>query len=315
MKPPRLTRTYLAVPAHRRRLVESAARSSADAVFLDLEDAVSELEKVRALGEACSALQQLDWGQKTVAVRVNAFGSAFLQTEIEALACQARLDAIIVPKAERCSDIVAISSWLAGAEVLPRAPIEIELLIETALGLLQVDSLAQADQRVTALHLGVGDLAASLGARSAEIGGSPERYQNTVPVHGGYLRAPLDLFAYPMMRLLVAARAFGLRAIDGPCGAYQNLTLTKEWAGKAAAMGFDGKQVIHPTQLDLTRAAFIPDAEECLFAQRVIDAMEIAERDGKGAVSVDGKMIDLANVRMARRILQLASQHLQPGLA
>lgn len=306
MKPGRMVRTFLAVPANRRRLVESAARSQADAVFMDLEDAVPESEKPQALLDACAALRELDWGGKHVAVRVNVFGSRFLQTEIEALANENRLDAIIIPKAERTADITTIAAWLDAHETDRHTPIELELLIETALGLVQVETLAPCHPRISALHLGVGDFAASIGARSAEIGGSPEGYRQTVPVAGTYQQAPLDLFAYPMMRLLVAARAFGLRAVDGPCGAYQDATLTRAWADKAAAMGFDGKQVIHPSQIDATRAAFIPDAAQQAFAQRVVEAMQEAERNGKGAVSVDGKLVDYANVRMAERILRFA---------
>lgn len=305
----RRTRTVLAVPAHRQRLVESAARSAADAVFLDLEDAVPEAEKEGALHSACEALRTLDWGRKTVSVRVNAYGSRFVEGEIGALGAVARLDSIIVPKAERAADIVTLAGWIDRASSgQRRTDLGIELLIETALGLVMVDSLAQAHPRIEALHLGVGDFAASLGVRSAEVGGSPDGYRQTSLSRGArYIETPLDLFAYPMMRVLVAARAFGLRAIDGPCGAYRDATLTGAWAEKAAALGFDGKQVIHPSQIEATRDAFVPTADELAFATRVVDAMRQAEADGKGAVSVDGKMIDYANLRMAKRILSLGA--------
>ncbi|MEM5387751.1 CoA ester lyase [Paraburkholderia phymatum] len=303
----RLTRTVLAVPAHRTRLVESAARSAADAVFVDLEDAVPEQEKHEALQCACSALQALDWGDKTVLVRVNAYGSRFIEDEVRTLAPLARLDSILVPKSERPAEIADIARWIDTAEGAARAaPLEIDLLIETALGLVMVETLAQSAQRIAALHLGVGDFAGSIGARSAEIGGSPDGYRHTSLSPGAcHVETPLDLFAYPMMRVLVAARAFGLRAIDGPCGAYRDATLTRAWAEKAAALGFDGKQVIHPSQVDATRDAFTPSADELAFAARVVDAMRQAEAEGKGAVSVDGKMIDYANLRMAQRILML----------
>lgn len=307
MKTERVVRTYLAAPAHRRRLLESAARSDADAVFLDLEDAVPEAEKNAALLAACAALAELDWGSKTVSVRINACGSPTQRAEISALSQIARLDAIIVPKAENATDIAEIAAWLQEGESLAgRGAIDIELLIETARGLVMVEQLASCHERVAALHLGVGDFAASIGVRSSEIGGSPASYRQTSLVDGRYVSTPLDIFSYPMMRVLVAARAFGLRAIDGPCGAFQDLEFTRAWAEKAAAMGFDGKQVIHPTQIAATRVAFIPGQAEQEFAARVVSAMEQAETDGKGAVSVDGKMIDLANVRMARRILRLA---------
>ena len=305
----RLTRTVLAAPANRRRHVESAARSTADAVFLDLEDAVPESEKADALQGAVSALQELDWGNKTVLVRLNAHGSRTVEDEIRTLSPLVRLDSLIVPKAERATHIEDITRMIVAAEGnARRAPLTLDLLIETALGLVMVDSLAQSSTRIAALHLGVGDFAGSIGARSAEIGGSPNGYRQTVArTEGCYVETPLDLFAYPMMRVLVAARAFGLRAIDGPCGAYRDATLTRAWAEKAAALGFDGKQVIHPSQIEATRDAFTPSAEDLAFATRVVDAMRQAESEGRGALAVDGKMIDYANLRMAQRILMLGA--------
>ncbi|MBH5372188.1 HpcH/HpaI aldolase/citrate lyase family protein [Bradyrhizobium glycinis] len=303
----RPTRAYFAVPAHRARLVAKAAASVADAVFMDLEDAVPPAEKGVALAEAARALSSLDWGNKHVAIRLNAVDSPFIAEEICHLAALPRLDALIVPKAERVSDIVALADRLRAAAPDRATPVALELLIETALGLVNVDALAAAHESVAALHLGVGDLAASLGARSSDVGISPDGYRHVGSAQSGYATAPLDLFAYPMMRLLVAARARGLRAIDGPCGAFRDAKLTEASAQKAAAMGFDGKQVIHPDQIEPTLRAFTPSAEELTQARRVVEAMESAEANGQGAVTLDGKMIDYANVRMARRIIELGS--------
>lgn len=300
-------RAYLAVPAHRTRLVAKAAASAADAVFMDLEDAVPPSEKGLALDAAVQSLASLDWSNKHVTVRINASGSAFIAQEIRALAALPRLDAVIVPKAERVSDIVGIAEQLRAAAPNRDAPVALELLIETALGLVNVDALAACHASVAALHLGVGDFAASLGARTSDIGVSPDGYRHVGSAHSGYASAPLDLFAYPMMRLLVAARAFGLVAIDGPCGAFRDGRLTEGSAQKAATMGFDGKQVIHPDQIEPTRRAFMPSAEELAQAQGIVEAMEQAEAQGQGAVTLDGKMIDYANVRMARRIIGLGS--------
>jgi malyl-CoA/(S)-citramalyl-CoA lyase len=300
---PRLTRTYLAVPAHRARHVQNAASSAADAVFLDLEDAVPPAEKGTALEAAAAALTALDWGNKTVTVRLNAIDSPSIQGEIKRLGGINRLDAFMIPKAEAVADVETIDRWIAEAAGARETPAEMELLIETARGLVNVEALAATGGRVTALHLGVGDFAASIGARSAEIGASPPGYKHVGSAADGHPQTPLDLFAYPMMRLLVAARAFGLRAIDGPCGAFRGAAATASTAAKAAAMGYDGKQVIHPTQIEATRNAFIPSDEELANAQRVIAAMAEAERNGQAAVTVDGKMVDHANLRMIRRLL------------
>ena len=301
--PPRLTRTYLAVPAHRARLVQNAAASAADAVFMDLEDAVPPNEKAAALEAAAAALSDHDWGRKSVAVRLNAIDSPSIPAEIKRLGAIPRLDAFIIPKAEAVADVAVIARWIAEAAGSRDAPVAMELLIETARGLVNVETLAASDPLVTALHLGVGDFAASIGARSAEIGASPSGYRHVGNAADGHPSVPLDLFAYPMMRLLVAARAFGLRAIDGPCGAFRDPVANAATAAKAAAMGFDGKQVIHPSQIGPTRDAFIPSEEEIASAERAIAALEEAERNGQGAVTVDGKMVDYANIRMIRRLM------------
>ena len=302
MTVPRLTRTYLAVPAHRLKMVQGAAASAADAVFMDLEDAVPPNEKAAALAAAEAALAELDWGQKTVAVRLNAIDSPSIENEIRRLGNIGRLDAFIIPKAETVADVAQIGRWIGDAAGARAVPVEMELLIETARGLVNVEALAAMGGPVAALHLGVGDFAASIGARSAEIGASPSGYRHVGSAADGHPKIPLDLFAYPMMRLLVAARAFGLRAIDGPCGAFKDPIATQATAAKAAAMGFDGKQVIHPSQIEPTRDAFIPSDAELAYADRAIAAMEEAEHNGQGAVTVDGKMVDYANIRMIRRL-------------
>jgi malyl-CoA/(S)-citramalyl-CoA lyase len=303
----RLTRTYLAVPAHRTHMVQRAAGSAADAVFLDLEDAVPFCEKKQALLAAVDAIERLDWGSKTVTVRINAIGSPFIEDEINRLANLARLDAVLLPKAERVGDVSALGETLAANRGSRSKALELELLIETALGVVNVDGIAAAHSGVSALHFGVGDFSASIGARSDEIGLSPRDYRHMEAAAEGHVTTPLDLFAYPMMRVLIAARAFNLRMIDGPFGAFRDLQGTVGSAVKAAAMGYDGKQVIHPDQIEPTRSAFQPSASDIASARRVIEAMEVAEREGHAAITLDGRMIDLANVRMAERILRFAS--------
>lgn len=303
----RLTRTYLAVPAHRVRMLERAAGSAADAVFLDLEDAVPVGEKKQALLAAIDAIQRLDWGQKTVTVRINAIGSPFIEREIQSLAGLARLDALLLPKAERVGDISALGEKLSIHRGSRSKALELELLIETALGVVNVDALAAAHDSVSALHFGVGDFSASIGARSDEIGLSPRDYRHMSAATDGHVETPQDLFVYPMMRILIAARALNLRAIDGPFGAFRDLRGTVGSAVKAAVMGYDGKQVIHPDQIASTCQAFRPTDSDVASAKRVIEAMETATRESHGAVTLDGRMIDLANVRMAARVLKFAT--------
>ncbi|WP_345814162.1 CoA ester lyase [Paraburkholderia sp. PREW-6R] len=302
-------RTVLAVPGHRWRMLESAAASAADAVFIDLEDAVPPDEKSAALRSAIRALGELDWGAKHVAVRVNVDASGVLESEVVALAGDAaRLDAILVPKVE-CTAVLAQTEALLDEHSGANPPLQIEALIETARGIVNVDMIAAAGGRLAALHFGVGDFSASIGARNVDVGGTHAGYAVTRRDEiGNYVTAPLDLWGYPMMRMLVAARAFDLRAIDGPCGAFRDPVLTRSLALKAAAMGFDGKQVIHPEQIAATRAAFIPSDEEIRAAEATLDAMAQAEAAGLAAVSVNGRMVDYANVRMAQRLLAMAER-------
>lgn len=301
----RPVRTLLAVPAHRASMVAKAAASDADAVYLDLEDAVPADEKHAALEGALDALQSLDFGPKRVAVRLNASEASSFAAEVAALSGIARLDALIVPKAERSADVTTLAGRLRAGQGARPEPVAIDLLVESAAGIVAVEALAAADPLVAALLLGAGDLAASLGARTVAIGQSPPTYRHQ-PADGP--AAPLDLFAYPMMRLLLAARAFGLLAIDGPSPDHKNDRMTAAAAEKAAAMGFDGKQVIHPRQIAPTRAAFIPSPAEVESARRIVRAMAEGAAAGRGAVVFDGRMIDAANLRMARRILALAGE-------
>jgi malyl-CoA/(S)-citramalyl-CoA lyase len=304
----RITRTFLAVPAHQAKMLPSAAKSAADAVFLDLEDSVPEAQKALALQGAIGAINTVDWGSKTVTVRVNVPGSAHIKNEItQLLQAAPRLDTLLIPKVESVDEIRAIAAIIDSTAARRSAPIGLEVMIETARGLVNCEAIAGASPYIESLHFGVGDFSASIGAKGVEIGLSHPSYQLTSRIEGGqYAATPLDMWAYPMMRILVAARAYGLRAIDGPCGAFRDLVLSRDLAVKAAAMGYDGKQVIHPSQIDLTTAAFAPTEQEIAQAKRVLDAIADAEREGRGAVQVDGKLVDYANVRMAQRVIGMA---------
>ncbi|WP_321964551.1 CoA ester lyase [Paraburkholderia sp. J7] len=308
MSAPRITRTVLAVPGHRLKMLQSAAASAADAVFIDLEDAVPLDKKHEALSCAVQALNEFDWGSKWVSVRINTRADSVAEHEVATLAREAaRLDALLVPKVESIATVHEIERLLRARPSAFR-PVAIEALIETARGIVHVDDIAASSTQLVALHFGVGDFSASIGARNVDIGGTHPGYALTLRNDAGnYATTALDLWTYPMMRLLVAARAFGLRAIDGPCGAFRDPVLTRAWALKAAAMGYDGKQVIHPDQIAPTCEAFSPTAAEVHDARRTIEALETAQAAGLAAVSLDGKLVDFANVRMAQRVLAMAS--------
>jgi malyl-CoA/(S)-citramalyl-CoA lyase len=290
-------------------MVESAARSAADAVFLDLEDAVPQAQKDAALLGAIAAINELDWGKKTVSVRVNVPASATIEREVARLLTFApRLDTLLIPKVECTGDVDSVVGLIHLHGRRRRTPIGLEVMIETALGLANCEQIAGHSELIESLHFGVGDFSASIGAKGVDIGLSHPEYRLTSrSAQGDYSSTALDMWAYPMIRILVAARAYRLRAIDGPCGAFRDGALTSSLAAKAATMGFDGKQVIHPCQIDATRRAFVPSDDELCEAQRVVAALVEAEREGRGAVQVDGKLVDYANIRMAQRVIAMAA--------
>lgn len=304
----RITRSFLAVPATQERMIANAAASDADAVFIDLEDTVPLDQKEIALDSAIRALNVLDWGNKTVCVRVNVPGSDTVAREIRRLASEVRrLDTLLIPKCESAADVAKIEELLRPFNAVREVPVRLELLIETAKGVAYCESIAAQSTLTEALHFGVGDFSASLGARGVDIGISPPNYRMTsVSEDGRTATTPMDLWMYPMMRILIAARAHGLRAIDGPCGAFRDPEMTSGSALKAATMGFDGKQVIHPGQIQVTNEAFLPSEAEVVHARRVEAALAKAEAEGKGAIQVDGKLVDYANIRMAKRTLDMA---------
>jgi citrate lyase subunit beta/citryl-CoA lyase len=299
-------------------MTDKAAASAADEVVLDLEDAVAAAAKDAARSTVLAALEEVDWGNRAVAVRVNAIGGPWCHQDVVALAgARVRPRSIVVPKVESAADVAFVERLLAGAEAAadggrravaetgagqgsaagsvgveraadngaqlggatPR-PIAIQALVETAAGLARVDEIAAASPRLEALILGYADLAASLGRTPAGAG---------------------DLLAWDAARerVLVAARTHGLQAIDGP-----SLTVAVDDAFTAATararkLGWDGRWAIHPAQLEALVTAFTPDADELAWARSVLDALASAERDeARGAVAVDGQMVDEA-VRVA----------------
>jgi malyl-CoA/(S)-citramalyl-CoA lyase len=300
----RANRTQLIVPGIRPELVAKAVRSDADVIVLDLEDSVASGDKDKARKNVVDALRSQDFGAKTVSVRVNALDdSAFasdLRTAIDAGAH--RLDLVMVPKIDTVDDVRRIETAIEAIErdlkIAPR--VGIELLIESAKAMMNVEAIAGAGRRVEALHFGPGDYAASIGARSTVIGGANPRY-GVLTGRAGEERAYHwnDVFHYALSRIVVAARAHGLRPVDGPYADYKDDAGLKAAADRAAALGCEGKWVIHPGQIATVNAAFTPSREEIDEARRIVAAMKAAGDAGRGAVSLDGRMIDIASIRQA----------------
>lgn len=302
----------LAVPGSSPRFFEKAARSAADAVVLDLEDAVIATHKREARENVIAALADTDWGPRTLAVRVNAPDSQWMYRDIVELGERApRMDLLLVPKVGRAADVYAVDLLVSQIErAVPRtSPLGMEMLVESALGLSNVESIAAEGAHLEGLVFAAGDYAASTGARSSGIGALNRDYAVLDDDGSGSPRLlPGDPWHYPQSRLLVACRAHGIRATDGPFGDFRDEAGLAAAARRAAALGFDGKWVIHPGQIATCNEAFSPLPAEVADARRVLAALAEAESRGDGAVSLDGRMLDVASIRMAERVVTRAEQ-------
>ena len=294
----KVARSLLAVPATRRKMVEKALASDADAVFLDLEDAVAADSKTEARGDVVSALQELDWRGRPTVFRANALDTSYFYRDLIEVVEEAgnSLDAIMVPKVNRPEDLHLVSILLSQLELameLQKGKIKLEAQIESAEGLTNVDSIASATSRLEALHFGPGDFAASVSMPQTSIGVMDE-WDDVYPGHR---------FHYAMQRIVVAARAAGVRVLDGPVADYSDEEGLRRSCMIARSLGFDGKWCIHPAQIAVVNETFSPTDREVEWAKKVIAAYEEANATGSGSVSVDGHMVDAASIKLARNTL------------
>jgi citrate lyase subunit beta/citryl-CoA lyase len=300
----RLQRSELAVPGSKPEMFEKAAASTADYIFLDVEDAVIPDEKEQARKNIIQGLNDIDWRGKTMSVRINGLDTHYMYRDVVDIVEQAgdRLDTILIPKAGTAADVYVVDCLLTQIEVAKglKKRIGIECLIETALGGANVMSIATASPRMEALHFGVADYAASMRARTTNIGGLNPDY-----VCEGAMN---DQWHAALVNMATACRAFGLRAIDGPFGDFNDPEGFKAAARRVAALGYEGKWAIHPSQIALANEVMSPPEKEVTRARRILEALAEAAKQGKGAAQLDGKMIDIASERMARNVL---AQHEQ----
>jgi citrate lyase beta subunit len=291
-------RSLLAVPATRRKMAEKALASAADAVFLDLEDAVAPDSKAAARTDVVHALEELDWEDRPALFRANALDTPYFYRDLIEVVERAgdSLDSVMIPKVNRPEDLYAVSMLLSQLELameLERGKIKLEAQIESAEGLANVDSIASATSRLEALHFGPGDFAASVSMPQTSIGVMDE-WDEAYPGHR---------FHYAMQRIVVAARATGLRVLDGPVADYSDEEGLRRSCLIARSLGFDGKWCIHPAQIAIVNETFSPTARDVEWAKKVVAAYEEANATGSGSVSVDGHMVDAASIKLARNTL------------
>lgn len=309
---PRLHRSELAVPGSAPGMFEKAATSKADVVFLDLEDAVAPDDKEQARKNIIQALNDIDWGKKTIILRINGLDTHYCYRDVvDVVEACPRLDTILIPKVGVPQDVYAIDMLVTQIEQYKKREKKLgfELLIETALGMANVEAIAQSSKRLEAMSFGVADYAASTRARTTVIGGvNPDYGVLTDKDSSGnreYYWA--DQWHAAQTRMMVACRAYGLRPIDGPFGDFNDPEGYKAAAKRAAVLGYEGKWAIHPSQIDLANEVFTPSEAEVTKARRILDAMAQAAKEGKGAVSLDGRLIDIASIRMAEALIEKAS--------
>lgn len=298
----RLQRSELAVPGSSPGMFEKAAKSEADYIFLDCEDAVVPDDKPQARKNIIQALNDIDWGDKVMSVRINGLDTHYMYRDVVDIAEQAgkRLDTILIPKAGTASDVYVVDCLLTQIETARglKHRIGIECLIETALGGANVMAIAQSSKRLEALHFGVADYAASMRARTTNIGGLNPDY-NCDGALGDQWHAAL-------VNMATACRAYGLRAIDGPFGDFNDPEGYRAAAKRVAALGYEGKWAIHPSQIALANEVMSPPEKEVTRARRILEALQEAAKAGKGAAQLDGKMIDIASERMAKNVIKQA---------
>ena len=299
-RPFRLRRSELSTPGTSDKMMAKAAASEADLVFLDLEDAVAPTAKEGARAPVVAALTGLDWGTKTRAVRINGTHTPWCHDDLVEVVTGAGavLDVVIVPKVKAPRDVWFVDTLLGQLEAklgLEPGRIGIEVLIEETEALARVEEIAGCCPRLEALILGVGDLSASQGIRTGHIGEAADRY-------------PGDMWHYARNRMIVAARASGLDAIDGPFANFRDPDGYRKEAGWAATLGAVGKWAIHPSQVELANEVFAPTEKEIERARSVVDAVRAAEAAGEGAANLNGMMIDAATARIFETVLDRAKR-------
>jgi len=275
-------------------MMEKAAASDADLVFLDLEDAVAPSEKVASRSRIVKALTTLDWGRKTRAIRINSLDTQWAYEDIIHVVEESQdcLDLIIVPKVKCGADVRWVDILLTQIETKLRREkrIALEVLIEEVEAMVNVEEIARSSRRLEALIFGPGDYSASQGVRVGSVGGEANAY-------------PGDLWHYARNKIVIAARAAGIEAVDGPYANFRRPEGYKEECLRSLTLGFVGKWAIHPSQIEIANDVYSPTVEEVERARKGIAEYAKAEAEGLGSVAVDGVMVDAASARIMRNVV------------
>ena len=304
--PARLNRCQLFGPGSRTQLFEKMAGSAADVINLDLEDSVAPDDKEQARRNVIQAIGDVDWGNKTLSVRINGLDTPFWYRDVVDLLEQAsdRLDSIMIPKVGNAADIYAVDALVTAVERAKgrTKPIAFEVIIESAAGISHVEEIAAASPRLQAMSLGAADFAASMGMATTGIGGTQENYYMA---HAGQ-KYWADPWHWAQAAIVAACRTHGVLPVDGPFGNFSDQDGFRAQALRSATLGMVGKWAIHPSQVALANEIFSPSEKAVAEAREILAAMEDAQRSGAGAAVYKGRLVDIASIRQAQVIVRQA---------
>lgn len=302
----RPNRCQLFGPGSRPELFEKMAASAADVVNLDLEDSVAPDDKDTARANVVQAIGDIDWGRKTLSVRINGLDTPWWHRDVIALveAASDRLDLIMVPKAGRAGDLYAVDALVSAAEaaVGRKRRLGLECIIESAAGIAHVEEIAAASPRLEAMSLGAADFAASMGMQTTGIGGTQENYYM---LHGGQ-KYWADPWHWAQAAIVAACRTHGVLPVDGPFGDFSDPEGYRAQALRSATLGMVGKWAIHPGQIALANEVFTPSEAAVAEAREILAAMEAAKASGAGAAVYKGRLVDIASIKQAEVVVRQA---------
>jgi malyl-CoA/(S)-citramalyl-CoA lyase len=300
----RPNRSQLFGPGSRPAIFEKMATSAADVINLDLEDSVAPEDKPEARKNIIDAIGDIDWGRKTLSVRINGLDTPYWYRDVVDLLENAgeRLDMIMIPKVGCAADLYAVDALVTAIEQAKgrSKPIRFEVIIESAAGICHVEEIAAASPRLEAMSLGAADFAASMGMQTTGIGGTQEDYYM---LHDGS-RHWSDPWHWAQAAIVAACRTHGALPVDGPYGDFSDDEGFRAQARRSATLGMVGKWAIHPKQVALANEVFTPSEAAVHEAREILEAMEKAKASGAGAAVYKGRLVDIASIKQAEVIVK-----------
>jgi malyl-CoA/(S)-citramalyl-CoA lyase len=304
--PARPNRCQLFGPGSRPALFEKMAASAADVINLDLEDSVAPADKPQARANIIEAINTIDWGKKTLSVRINGLDTPYwYQDVVQVLENPGdRIDQIMIPKVGCAADVYAVDALVTAIERAKgrTKPISLEVIIETAAGIAHVEEIAASSPRLQAMSLGAADFAASMGMQTTGIGGTQENYY----MHREGAKYWSDPWHWAQAAIVAACRTHGVLPVDGPFGDFSDDEGFRAQARRSATLGMVGKWAIHPKQVALANEVFTPSEAAVTEAREILAAMEEAKAAGQGAAVYKGRLVDIASMRQAEVIVRQA---------